>query len=101
MEAPTIETSLVRMRHFSLDDALTLFDFFSRWGFATEVSRTAVEFAFNKGGITRLVGVTDPRNAACIAVLKKCGMTYWKSVLRRGSTREVYLMEASENRGEE
>jgi ribosomal-protein-alanine N-acetyltransferase len=59
-------------------------------GYATEACRAAVRFGFETAALGLIIGVTHPDNGASIRVLKKCGMTYWKDVVRDGAPRVVY-----------
>jgi RimJ/RimL family protein N-acetyltransferase len=47
-----------------------------RWGqgYATEAAAGAIAYGFDKMGLTRVVGVTDPENIASQRVLEKCGL---------------------------
>jgi [ribosomal protein S5]-alanine N-acetyltransferase len=45
-------------------------------GYATEAARTALEVGFGPLGLTRIVAVTHPQNAASRRVMEKIGMTY-------------------------
>jgi RimJ/RimL family protein N-acetyltransferase len=43
-------------------------------GFATEGARELVRYGFDTVGLTRIIGITHPDNAASQNVLKKCGL---------------------------
>lgn len=47
-------------------------------GYATEITKTIVEYAKNQLGIDDLVAITDPANDASKHVLEKCGFKYMK-----------------------
>ena len=53
-------------------------------GLATEASMASLRFGFEKAPLGRVVGTTAPNNAGAIKVLKKCGMSYWKEIIRNG-----------------
>ena len=45
-------------------------------GYATEAGLACIHYAFNKLGLTRIVGNVMKENRASIRVLEKCGMTF-------------------------
>ena len=45
-------------------------------GFATEIARSSLDFAFNKPGIENVVGIVHPDNIASSRVLEKSDMSY-------------------------
>lgn len=49
-------------------------------GLATEGALAAVEFAFEKLEIERLIGIYNPENLASRRVMEKIGMTFWKEL---------------------
>ncbi len=51
---------------------------FDHWGkgYATEITRAAVRYAFETVGLSRIIGVTSPDNSASQAVLMKAGLRY-------------------------
>ncbi|MFI5362384.1 MAG: GNAT family N-acetyltransferase [Elusimicrobiota bacterium] len=53
-------------------------------GLATEASTASLRFGFGKTEMDLVVGTTAPDNAGAIKVLKKCGMSYWKEIIRNG-----------------
>jgi ribosomal-protein-alanine N-acetyltransferase len=53
-------------------------------GYATEMARALVEDAFQRQGLTRLVALIEPGNAASERVAVKVGMSLEKDVLRPG-----------------
>ena len=53
-------------------------------GLATEAGAAALRFGFETAGLGLIVGTTAPDNAGAIKVLKKCGMLYWKEIVRNG-----------------
>ena len=53
-------------------------------GLATEASIASLQFGFEKAALGLVVGTTAPNNAGAIGVLKKCGMSYWKEIIRNG-----------------
>ena len=55
-------------------------------GYATEAAIVVRDLAFNQFGITRLVGMVDPRNAASIRVVDKLRMKFEKKVMFKNNT---------------
>ncbi len=45
-------------------------------GYATEAARAAVQYGFEAAGLTAIIGLVHPDNAASIRVLEKCGMAF-------------------------
>jgi RimJ/RimL family protein N-acetyltransferase len=45
-------------------------------GYATEAVRATIDYAFERLGVEVVMGVTDARNAASIALLERIGMTH-------------------------
>jgi RimJ/RimL family protein N-acetyltransferase len=58
----------------------------SYWGkgLATEAGRAALRFGFEQATLGLIVGTTAPDNVGAIEVLKKCGMSYWREIIRNG-----------------
>jgi len=65
---------------------------YSVWGrgYGTEACRAAIQFGLETAKLKQIVGVTHPDNLPSIRVLEKCGMVYWKNVMRNGQPRVVY-----------
>lgn len=55
-------------------------------GYATEAVIAARDYAFNNLGLTRLIALIDPANAASIRVAEKAGMRYEQDVMLEGYT---------------
>lgn len=55
-------------------------------GYATEAVRAVRDFAFSSLGLTRLIAMIDPGNAASIRVAEKAGMKYEQDVMLDGYT---------------
>lgn len=55
-------------------------------GYATEAVIAARDYAFNALGLTRLIALIDPGNAASIHVAEKAGMRYEADVMLPGYT---------------
>lgn len=55
-------------------------------GYATEAVLAARDYGFNILGLTRLIAMIDPQNAASIRVAEKAGMHYEKDVMLAGYT---------------
>ncbi len=47
-------------------------------GMGTEAARASVRFGFEKRGLTRVIGLTNPENSAARRVLEKVGFVYEK-----------------------
>jgi len=45
-------------------------------GYATEMSRTLIDYGFNQLKLDKIVGITHPENIASLNVLKKAGLVY-------------------------
>ncbi len=72
----------------------------SAWGngFATEAARAAMEHAFGALGLTRLVALIDPANAASERVAVKLGMRWESDTVRpSGKVLRVYARDAGRN----
>jgi len=68
----------------------------SAWGngFASEVARQLIEYAFRELKLTRLIALIEPENAASEAVARKAGMHLEKQTLRPGGEiRKVYCVQ--------
>lgn len=59
-------------------------------GYATEASRACIEFAFSTLNVSRIVALTDPRNAASIRVLEKLGFAHVRDVVEHGVTLHLF-----------
>jgi ribosomal-protein-alanine N-acetyltransferase len=63
-------------------------------GYATEIARSLVRYAFEELGIGRLIALIEPENAASERVAVKTGMRFEKEVIRSGGIkRKVYAIE--------
>ena len=49
-------------------------------GYATEAGRAALEAARDQLGLTRIIAVIDPGNAASLAVARRLGMSFERTV---------------------
>lgn len=67
----------------------------TRWGsgFAGEIACALVEYAFRKKGLTELIAVIHPENAASAAVVKKAGMRFWTKEERSGVLKHIYRID--------
>jgi len=45
-------------------------------GYATEAAAAAVKFGFENAGLTKIIGLVHPQNAASLRVLEKCGLSF-------------------------
>jgi ribosomal-protein-alanine N-acetyltransferase len=69
----------------------------SAWGkgYAQEIGKGIVEYAFRVKKLERLIALIKPENKASEFVAKKIGMKYEKEVVRPGGEkRKVYVIEA-------
>lgn len=78
-----------------LDETDLGFRFFRRYwnkGYATESARACVDYAFEKLGLSLLVGRAMHANGASIRVLEKVGFHYWKDFDFDGHRGVYYLL---------
>jgi ribosomal-protein-alanine N-acetyltransferase len=69
----------------------------SAWGkgYAKEIGKGIIEYAFNVKELKRLIALIKPENTASEIVAKKIGMKYEKEVVRPGGEKRiVYVIEA-------
>ena len=68
-----------------------------RWGrgYATEAGRGAVEFAFSRAKLDRLIGAVEPANVASVQVLEKCGFV--RAGRRVIAGKDAFVYEQSRN----
>lgn len=52
---------------------------YQRQGIATEAARAVVDYGFQEAGMTEIVAVADAPNTASFGVMKRLGMSYWKT----------------------
>jgi len=65
-------------------------------GYATEIAQALKQHAFETLGITRLIALIEPENAASERVAEKIGMRFEQDVIRPGgAVRKVYTVERS------
>ena len=62
-------------------------------GYATEASRAALSYGFDRLMLKRIVAVIDPRNAPSIRVAEKCGLQLWQETKWMGHPRLIYSAE--------
>lgn len=65
-------------------------------GYATELARALVAYAFGQLGLTRLVGVTYPENIASQRVLLKAGLTHAGRKHVYGHDMEYFVIEGAQ-----
>jgi RimJ/RimL family protein N-acetyltransferase len=63
-------------------------------GFATEAARAVRDDAFGGLGLTRLVSLIHPDNAASIRVASKLGARFERTIKLRGNRMQVYALAA-------
>ncbi len=61
-------------------------------GYATEAARAAVRYGFGEPGLTRIIALAAPENAASIGVMKKLGMAYRRDVKLWGMKLSMYAV---------
>ncbi|HEX7555443.1 MAG TPA: GNAT family N-acetyltransferase [Leptolinea sp.] len=67
-------------------------------GFATEISLALRDYGFHQKGLSRLIALIEPENAASERVAVKAGMRLEKEVMRPdGAERKVYVVHPSTN----
>ena len=64
-------------------------------GFATEASKSVLEYAFDRLRLPRLVSIIHPENAASIRVAMKIGERFERSIEFRGETVDLYAIAAA------
>ncbi len=63
-------------------------------GYATEIGRALIRYAFETMGVARVIALIEPDNAASEQVALKIGMRLEKEVVRpSGSVRKMYVYE--------
>lgn len=68
----------------------------SAWGkgYATEISKALISYAFSKMELDRLIALIKPENESSAKVAEKIGMKLEKQIQRPGGeTRDVYVIE--------
>ena len=71
----------------------------SAWGkgYATEIGKALIEYAFHELGIERLIALIDPDNTASEHVARKVGLHFDREVERPGGAlRKMYVIESRE-----
>jgi RimJ/RimL family protein N-acetyltransferase len=64
-------------------------------GYATEISRAALELAFGQLELASVVAFTTPHNAASRAVMEKCGLVQEGEIEHAGLSHVLYRISAS------
>ena len=62
-------------------------------GYATEMTKTLINYGFNKMGLDQIAGITHPENIASQKVLLKSGLTYIKDAVFYGFLDRYYTIE--------
>ena len=73
----------------------------SAWGkgYATEIGRAIVKYAFEEMNLRRVIALIEPENKASEQVALKIGMKFEKEVIRPGGAkRKVYVIESENHR---
>lgn len=81
---------LKRHEEGMVDLGFRLFQKYWNKGYATEASLKHLELGFNTYQIEEIIGRASHDNLASIAVLKKCGMKFWKNAPCEGIENSVY-----------
>jgi ribosomal-protein-alanine N-acetyltransferase len=68
----------------------------SQWskGFATEISRAALDHAFNTLHLAQIVAFTLPHNRASRRVMEHCGFTYAREITHANLPHVLYILDA-------
>ncbi|HEY2584433.1 MAG TPA: GNAT family N-acetyltransferase [Tepidisphaeraceae bacterium] len=64
-------------------------------GYATEAARAVREYAFATLGLSRLISIIDPRNAASVRVAEKTGLRFEKATVFRETPVSIYSIRRS------
>lgn len=59
-------------------------------GYATEITKAGMQYAFNVLGLTLIYGVTEAENIASQHVLLKCGFVLEKTAVKEGRKLNLY-----------
>ena len=62
-------------------------------GYATEMTKTLINYGFNKMGLDQIAGITHPENIASQKVLLKSGLAYIKDAVFYGFLDRYYTIE--------
>ncbi len=70
----------------------------TKWkkGYAQEIARSLVAYAFDTKRLDKVVAVIDPENEASKAVARAVGMKYWINEERSGKVKSIYLIKNKE-----
>jgi ribosomal-protein-alanine N-acetyltransferase len=64
-------------------------------GYATEIGKALIQYAFNEIGTERVIALIDPQNTASEHVARKVGMHFDRKVKRPGGVfRKLYVIES-------
>jgi RimJ/RimL family protein N-acetyltransferase len=65
-----------------------------RWGrgYATEIGRAGLAFAFDELGATEVVAFTEPHNRRSRAVMERLGMRHVRDIIVRGEPYVLYML---------
>jgi [ribosomal protein S5]-alanine N-acetyltransferase len=63
-------------------------------GYATEASRATLDYGFARLGMTRIIGLVYPKNAASARVLQKVGLAFVGMIEYRGDNLAKYAIDA-------
>jgi ribosomal-protein-alanine N-acetyltransferase len=68
-------------------------------GYASEIAAALREYAFYTFGLTRLISLIEPENAASERVAQKAGMHFEREITRPGgAARRIYAVESTRSR---
>jgi ribosomal-protein-alanine N-acetyltransferase len=65
-----------------------------RKGFATEISKAALDHAFNTLDVSQIIAFTLPLNKASRAVMENCGFTYQRDITHATLPHVLYTLES-------
>jgi ribosomal-protein-alanine N-acetyltransferase len=66
-----------------------------RKGLATEISRAALDYAFNTLHLSHIVAFTLPHNKASRGVMENCGFTYQRDITHANLPHVLYTLDAN------
>ena len=71
-----------------------------KWGkgYAKEISKALLDYAFNKKMLDKIIAIIDPENEASKVVARSIGMKYWMNEERSGNIKSVYMIRKEETR---
>jgi [ribosomal protein S5]-alanine N-acetyltransferase len=77
-----------------LEIGWTVHERFWGQGYASEIGRAGLDFAFGELGETEVVAFTEPHNARSRAVMERLGMQYQRDITHHGGPYVLYAIDA-------